>query len=131
MTNNKKFDIYERALEFAARTAKFIERLPKGIAAIEYSRQLIRASGSIGANMEEADGALTRKDFINKMGISRRESRESRHWLRLIKATQVIKEQEAGKELDWLLGESKELLLIVSSIIRKTQENNLKFDIGD
>ena len=124
MDKNKKFDIYERALEFAARVATFIEKLPKGIAAIEYSKQLIRASGSVGSNIEEADGALTRKDFVNKMGISRRESRESRHWLRLIKKTQFIKNQEDGKELDWLINEAKEILLIVSSIIRNTQENS-------
>lgn len=131
MTNDRKFDIYERALEFATKVAKFIEKLPKSIAAIEYSRQLIRASGSIGSNMEEADGALTRKDFINKMGISRRESRESRHWLRLIKQVQLVRGQEDEKELDRLINESKEILLIVSSIIRKTQENTLKIDIGD
>jgi four helix bundle protein len=131
MANERKFDIYERALEFAAKVAKFIERLPHTIVVIEYSKQLVKASGSIGANTEEADGTLTRKDFVNKMGIARREARESRHWLRLIKMTQVIKNQQDGKELDWLINEAKELLLILSSIIKKTQENNLKFDIGD
>lgn len=131
MTKNKKFDIYERALEFAVKTAHFIDKLPKSAALIEYSRQLIRSSGSIGSNIEEADGALTRKDFINKMGISRRESRESRHWLRLIKATQPSKNDDIEKEIDWLINESKEILLIVSSIIKKTQENNLKLGIGD
>jgi four helix bundle protein len=131
MTKDRKFDIYERTLEFATKVAKFIEKLPKSITAIEYSKQLIRASGSIGSNMEEADGALTKRDFINKMGISRRESRESRHWLRLIKQVRLIKNLEDEKELDWLINESKEILLIVSSIIRKTQENALKVDIGD
>ena len=77
MTNGRKFDIYDRALEFAARVAILVNKLPRIQAALEYGRQVIRASGSIGANIEEADGALTKKDFINKMGIARRESRES------------------------------------------------------
>ena len=80
MSNSKKYDIYERAFDFAVRTNKLLEKLPKTTAFIEYSRQLIKASGSIGSNLAEADGALTKKDFINKVGIARRESRESRHW---------------------------------------------------
>lgn len=120
---NKKFDIYDRALEFAARVARFVDRLPKTQAALVYGKQLIEASGSIGANIEEADGALTKKDFVNKMGISRRESRESRHWLRLIEKVGLVINQDDKKELDWLIGESTELLLILSSIINKTKRN--------
>lgn len=91
---------------------------------MEYGRQLIRSSGSIGANIEEADGALTKKDFINKIGISRREAKESRHWLRLIKTVVTPHDESDRKELDWLINESTELLLILSSIIKKTQENH-------
>ncbi|MCX6340089.1 MAG: four helix bundle protein [Candidatus Aureabacteria bacterium] len=120
MTIGRKFDIYDRALEFAARVARLISRLDKSQALIEYGKQVIRASGSIGANMEEADGALTRKDFVNKMGIARREARESRHWLRLIKKVDLVREPEDRGELDWQLGEAEELLLILSSIINKT-----------
>ncbi len=79
MTNEKKFDIYDRTLEFAVRVALFIDKLPKGIASVEYAKQLIRSSGSIGANMEEADGAVSRKDFVNKVGIARKEAKESGH----------------------------------------------------
>ncbi len=122
MTNRRKFDIYDRALEFAARVTKLVDRLPKSQAALEYGRQVIRASGSIGANIEEADGTLTKKDFVNKMGIARREARESRHWLRLIKKVGLTNHPEDKKELDWQIGEAEELMLILSSIINKTKE---------
>ena len=86
----KKFDIYDRSLEFAVRVGKLINRFPKNLILIEYARKLIRSSSSIGANIEEADGTLTRKDFTNKLGIARREARESRHWLRLIKKIKIM-----------------------------------------
>ncbi len=120
----KKFDIYERAFKFATRVALLVEKLPKSIAVSEYAGQLIRASGSVGANLEEADGALTTKDFINKLGIGRRESRESRHWLRLIKAVVRIDNQKDEQELDWLINESTEIMLILSSIIKNTKDNH-------
>jgi four helix bundle protein len=121
---DKKYDIYDRAFGFAVRVVKFLDKLPKNTVLIEYSRQLIRASGSIGANLEEADGALTRKDFLNKIGIARRESREAKHWLRLIESVIIIKDSVDQKELKWLINESTEILLILSSIIRNTEKNN-------
>jgi len=117
----KKFDIYDRALELAARVAKFVDKLPKKQVGFVYGKQVIRASGSVGANIEEADGTLTKKDFVNKMSIARRESRESRHWLRLIKKVELVNNPGDMKELDWQINEAKELMLILSSIINKTQ----------
>lgn len=118
---SKKYDIKDRALEFAASVAKCVNSFPKGIAAIEYGRQLIRSSSSIGANIEEADGTLSKKDFINKMAIGRREARESRYWLRLIKKAEIIYDYN-NNELDALAKEAEEIMLILSSIINKTQE---------
>ena len=84
---------------------------------MEYGKQLIRSSGSIGANLEEADGTLTKKDFINKMAIARREARESKYWLRLI---QQVNRLECP-ELVTLIGEANELVLILSAIINKVK----------
>jgi len=120
---NNKFDIYNRVFKFTVRAVKFTHKLPNSIASTEYTRQLIRSSGSIGSNLEEADGALTKKDFINKIGIARREAREKRHWLKLISAVNSINNDEDKNKLDWLVGECTEILLILSSIIRKTQDN--------
>jgi len=119
MRDEKKYDIYERSFKFAVRVAKLLRSCPKDYIALEYNRQLIRSSGSIGANIEEADGTLTKKDFVNKMGISRREARESRHWLRLIQATMSIKTEKVRGEFDSLINEAKEIMLILSAIINK------------
>ena len=124
MTNERKFDIYDRAFKFAVRSAQFIKALEKNIIVIEYSKQLIRSSASIGANLEEADGALSRKDFVNKIGIARREARESHHWVRLIQAVANFTEKSHKEEAGWLLNESKEIMLILSSIINKTKGVN-------
>jgi four helix bundle protein len=69
---NKKYDIQVRTLEFAARIARFVDMVPKKQTSIEYCKQLIRSSASIGSNIEEADGTLSKRDFINKIAISRR-----------------------------------------------------------
>jgi len=71
--------------------------------------------------LEEADGALSKKDFINKIGIARREAKESRYWLRLIKAIDLNSNADFVKELDWLIREGEEPKLILSSIINKTR----------
>ena len=120
----KKYDIYDRTFKFAVKTVKFLEKLPRNTASIEHTRQLIRSSGAIGANLAEADGALTKKDFVNKIGIARRETRESKHWLRLIESTSSIKGSTLEDELSWLIDEVSQILLILSSIIRNTEKNH-------
>ena len=116
-----KFDIKDRSLEFAVRAARFIDKLPRKQSALEYGKQLIRSSASIGANIEEADGALSKKDFVNKIGISRREAKESGYWLQLIKKVELVGQGE-DQELDWLINESNELKLILSAIINSTNK---------
>jgi four helix bundle protein len=117
----KKFDIYDRALKFAIKTAKIIENLPNNIVFREYIKQLIRSSGSVGANIEEADGTLTRKDFTNKLGIARREARESAPWLRLIENIFSENNPNLKEKIQKQIKEAKELMLILSSIINKTK----------
>lgn len=121
----KKYDIYERVFQFTVKTVRLLEKLPRTTMSTEYGRQLIRSSGSIGANLEEADGALTKKDFINRVGISRREARESRHWLKLMQAVVPIQDKSSKEELGWLIDEANEILLILSSIIKNSQRNRL------
>lgn len=123
MRNQMKsnYDIYDRSLKFATKVAKLVDRLPKTLAIVEYSRQLIRSSGSVGANLEVADGTLTKKDFVSKIGISRREAKESRHWLRLIKDLDVVRSPVDIQDLERLLSEAYELASILSSIIKKTK----------
>ena len=121
---SKKYNIKERALEFAARVGILMNRLPKNQAIFQYSKQLIRSSSSVGANLEEADGTLTKKDFINKMAISRRDARESKYWLRLIQKVNLVCILADRGELSELTREAEELMLIISAIINKVKVNN-------
>ena len=116
MTKTSKgppFDIKERTFAFGVRVVKVAQRLPKTIAGRELGRQLIRSGTSIGANVEEADGAMSKKDFVYKMGIARKEARETRYWLRIIGST-LMNDQE----LESLTSECDELVKILSKIIQ-------------
>ncbi len=110
----KIYDLTERAFQYAERLTDYVLSLPKTIPNIEYGRQLIRSGGSVGANYIEANEGLGSKDFYLHLKISRKEAKESIHWLRLTRPNeQQIKEQE------WLIGESEQFIKIFSSIINK------------
>lgn len=112
----KRYDLEERTEEFARRVGKFAESTPKTMSNIEYAKQLIRSSGSVGANYIEANESLGKKDFLMRIKISRKESKESRYWLRLIQCTDF---QE--NERQTLIQESTELMKIFGSILTKSQ----------
>ncbi|MFH1709849.1 MAG: four helix bundle protein [bacterium] len=118
-----KYDIRERSLEFAVGCANLVNKLIKSQISMEYGKQLVRSSASVGANIEEADGALSRRDFVNKMAIVRREARESRYWLRLIDMVSILAGQTSKNELDRLKKEAEEIMLILSSIVNKARDN--------
>ena len=116
MTKTTKYDLEERTLVFAREVALFCKKLPKSISNTEYSRQVIRSSGSTGANYIEANEALSKKDFAMRMKISRKEAKESGYWLRLIMDTTPEIFSKKGQAL---FQESNELKKIFSSIIAK------------
>lgn len=109
------FDLEERTLKFAGDVRGLVRSLPRTISNEEDGRQLIRSSGSIGANYIEANDALGLKDFQMRIKISRKEAKESKYWLRLIKSN--IPEQEI--ERNRLIQESSEFVYILSSILQK------------
>lgn len=115
--NNKQYDLEERTFEFARRVRSLIKKFPKTIGNIEDSKQLIRSSGSVGANYIEANESFSKKDFILRAKISRKEAKESRYWLRLID----IDNEEAGQEIVSLVQEATELMNIFGAIIRKSE----------
>ncbi len=115
---NKKFDLEERTYQFAKRVCFFCKKLPKTISNIEYVKQVIRASGSVGANYIEANEAFSKKDFIMRIKICRKESKECAYWLRLIVETN---DNKFKKEGDDLFREAIELKKIFSSIIEKSK----------
>lgn len=115
-TPNKYRELEERTFLFSKKCRDFVKKLPKTIAHIEYGKQLIRSSGSQAANYIEANEALSKKDFVHRVKICRKETKESALWLRLCEPadTAQIKIQEE------LLQESEELRKIFSAIIDKS-----------
>lgn len=120
MTENKNlklYDLEERTLKFARNIRRFVESLPKTMSNIEDGRQLIRSSGSAGSNYIEANESLSKKDFVVRIKISRKESKKSKYWLALV---DTAHNDALEKERQNLLAESVELMMIFSSIMRKS-----------
>jgi four helix bundle protein len=114
----KQYDLEERTFRFAQRVREFVKTLPKTLANTEDSRQLVDASGSVGANYIEANEGLSKKDFVMRIKISRKEAKESRYWLRLVDAGNVSALEEERAEL---IQEVTELMNIFGSILRKSE----------
>ena len=115
--NTKQYDLEERTLKFAKEVIKFVKSLPKTIANVEIIKQLVRASGSVGANYIEANEALSKKDFIMRVKICRKEAKESRYWLKLIE----VNGEDAEKQRQLLIQEATELMKIFGAILEKTK----------
>ena len=111
------YDLEERTVQYAKRVRLFVKKLTKTIANIEDSKQLVRASGSVGANYIEANESVSKKDFLMRMKICRKEAKESAFFIRLIKETN---DEEYEKEACELYNEAVELKKIFSSIINKS-----------
>lgn len=114
----KKYDLEERTFKFAWKVREFVKKLPQTSLNIEDGRQLIKSSGSVAANYIEANEALSKKDFIHRIKICRKEAKESKLWLRL---TFVGRNRELERERRELLQEAKELMCIFGSIYRKSK----------
>ncbi|MEK9173393.1 MAG: four helix bundle protein [Patescibacteria group bacterium] len=116
--NKKQYDLEKRTAEFAKSVRVFVRNLPKTISNIEDGKQVIRSSGSIGANYIEANESLSKKDFVMRIKICRKEAKESEYWLNLIDI-ESSKNLENDKNL--LAQEAKELMMIFGSIMRKSE----------
>ncbi|OHB09849.1 MAG: four helix bundle protein [Candidatus Zambryskibacteria bacterium RIFCSPLOWO2_02_FULL_44_12b] len=117
--NSKKYDLEGRCLIFAKKVRDYIKKLPRNTSNIEYSKQLIRSSGSVGANYIEANESLSRKDFFMRIKISRKEAKESEYWLSLAESNNDI-----VSEKDGLIQEATELRKIFGSILEKSKTDH-------
>lgn len=115
LATNKKFDLEERTAKFGEDVIRFCQKIPKSTIVNPLIEQLIKASTSIGANYCEADDAESKKDFKHKIGICKKESRESKHFLRMISV--AVPATSNSSRLLWQ--EAKELNLIFNAIYRK------------
>ena len=116
--NSKQYDLEDRTLKFAKNVRALVKKLRKTVGNIEDGKQLVRSSGSVGANYIEANEALSKKDFILRIKICRKESKESRYWLKLLDI-QDASEQE--NERISLIKEATELMNIFGAILRKSE----------
>jgi four helix bundle protein len=115
--NSKQYDLEQRTLEFAKEVIRFVKALQMNIANVEVAKQLIRSAGSIGANYIEANESLSKKDFLMRIKICRKESKETTYWLKLVET----KEHNEEKERPLLIAEATELMKIFGSIIEKAK----------
>ena len=123
MSDDKKgriYDLEERTAKFGENIIDFSKKVPKSIINTSLIGQLIRAGTSVGANYCEADCAESRKDFEHKLGICKKEAKETKHWLRMIAKAEPVLKNEA--KIFWK--ESNELQLIFISIIKKSKANS-------
>lgn len=114
MKNNP---IKERSFKFALSIIKLYKKL-QGQNEFIISKQLLRSGTSIGANIEEATAAQSKKDFLHKMSIASKEARETSYWLRLLKDSDLIK-----ISVDEYLDEINQIIKIITKIVKTTSEN--------
>jgi four helix bundle protein len=111
----KQFDLEERTAVFGEAVIAFCKQVPGTAVTLPLISQLVRSGTSVGANYVEADDAHSKKDFVHKIGICKREARESKHWLRMVATADPTQKTEARR----LWQEAKELYLIFAAIMRK------------
>lgn len=115
MSNHKTFSLEDRTFEFARDCRFLVKELKKTISNIEDGKQLVRSSGSVGANYIEGNEKLGDKDLRYRIKISRKEAKESEYWLKLLKALN----EDKIESIESLIIEAGELRKILSAIINK------------
>ncbi len=119
ISKHQGFDLEKRTTEFAKKVIRLCKKLPKDPINYRLIGQLAGCSGSIGANYREANDALGKKDFIHRMKISRKESKETIHWLEIAREAN---EDKFYQEIDDCINEATEYKKIFSSIINKVSK---------
>ena len=114
----KQYDLEDRSFTFAKDVRTLVKRIPKTVANIQDAKQLVRASGSVGANYIEANESLSKKDFLMRIKICRKEAKESCYWLRLI---DVGDDATVERDRLDLIKEATELTSIFGAIFRKSE----------
>ena len=120
MFNEGTMNIQERSFEFACRIVRLTEHLARrSFVARTLARQLLKSGTSVGANLEEANAAQSKPDFISKCSIAAKEARETRYWLRLLTASRSI----SSKRLEPLVNEANEIVAILTTIVKNAAKS--------
>ncbi|HEY4613605.1 MAG TPA: four helix bundle protein [Bacteroidota bacterium] len=117
---SKVYDLEERTAQFGERIIKFAKELENGEINRVLVSQIVRSATSIGANDMEADGAESKKDFQHKIALSKKEAKETKHWLRMIATANSSQKDQCRS----LFKEAQELTLIFSSILISAKKNS-------
>ncbi|OGZ35300.1 MAG: hypothetical protein A3A94_00200 [Candidatus Portnoybacteria bacterium RIFCSPLOWO2_01_FULL_43_11] len=112
-------DIDKRSFDFAVRVIETVNWLPKSIASYELSKQIIRSSASINSNIVQARSGVSKADFLQHMRVALKEAKETQRWIEMMVATKLISKGETES----LLKENIEIIKILVTIIKNTQEN--------
>lgn len=112
-------DIRGRTFKFALRIIRMCRVLPRNEVNRVLARQVLRSGTSIGANIEEATGAHTKKDFAHSLNIAKKEAYETNYWLRLIHESSRVR---IKKRMADLIRESEEILKILTSSVKTAQK---------
>jgi four helix bundle protein len=110
----------DRSLEFAVRIVHMVNTLPRTPAGFALASQVVRSGTSVGANLQEAQSALSKKDFIHSVNISLKEARETYYWLQIISRSELI----PIKKLGLLLKENDEIIRILVTIVKNAKKNS-------
>lgn len=116
-SKRNRFDLEDRCLSFAKQMRSFLRKLPKDIITDQDIRQLTRSSGSVGANYLEANESLSKKDFVHRVRIAKKEARESIYWLELLPIA-----DDLTSEHEDLLREIAEIMHILGAIEGKVSQ---------
>ena len=116
-SNSKQYNLEARTLEFGKRIIKMCKALPKNYINLRLGDQCLRSGTSVGANYREANETETKKDFKNRIRISKKEAKETIYWLELI----IDANPQLNERITPLLEEAKELMKILGAIYEKTK----------
>jgi four helix bundle protein len=110
-------DLPDRSFSFGCAVIDLVDELPSNVKGWTIGKQLIRCGTSVGANIAEADQAISDAEFIQRCSIARKEAAETRYWLRVCHAKHLARPDHVAE----LLSEVDELLRVIGTIIRKSQ----------
>ena len=117
MSNPKQYDLKQRTENFGTQIIIFAKLIPKNTITLPLISQFVRSGTSVGANYSEADNAESKNDFIHKLGISKKEAKETAYWINII----ITACPELKNEALLIYQEANELNLIFNAIINKSR----------
>lgn len=115
-------DILERLLRFSVRMINLSSKLPKTPAGFAIASQIVRSGCSVGANCEEAQDAISAKEFLHSINISLKEAKETRYWLKVIKFSKLLTESAVNQELD----ESNQIVAILTTSVKSLKNKTYR-----